>query len=98
MIDQLAFQLCNDNSLFKSEARYLVKRKDTDLWVKVLEDTNQFRRQLIDQVVQTALGEAQDPDEISVAVKAFMAADLPNELIELLEKIVLDGSMFSDHR
>lgn len=49
-------------------------------------------------MVQTALGEAQDPDEISIAVKAFMAADLPNELIELLEKIVLDGTMFSDHR
>uniref|UniRef100_H2ZKR3 Clathrin heavy chain n=1 Tax=Ciona savignyi TaxID=51511 RepID=H2ZKR3_CIOSA len=86
------------NSLFKSEARYLVRRKDVELWGKVLEDTNQYRRQLIDQVVQTALGEAQDPDEISVAVKAFMAADLPNELIELLEKIVLDNSMFSDHR
>ena len=50
------------------------------------------------QVVQTALGEAQDPDEISVAVKSFMAADLPKELIELLEKIVIDGTMFSDHR
>jgi clathrin heavy chain len=31
-------------------------------------------------------------------VKAFMAADLPNELIELLEKIVIDNSVFSDHR
>lgn len=27
-----------------------------------------------------------------------MTADLPNELIELLEKIVLDNSIFSDHR
>lgn len=27
-----------------------------------------------------------------------MAADLPNELIELLEKIVLDNSVFSEHR
>lgn len=27
-----------------------------------------------------------------------MTADLPNELIELLEKIVLDSSVFSDHR
>jgi clathrin heavy chain len=27
-----------------------------------------------------------------------MAADLPNELIELLEKIILDSSVFSDHR
>jgi hypothetical protein len=48
--------------------------------------------------VQTALSETQDPDDISVTVKAFMTADLPNELIELLEKIVLDNSVFSDHR
>lgn len=50
------------------------------------------------QVVQTALSETQDPEDISVTVKAFMTADLPNELIELLEKIVLDSSVFSDHR
>jgi len=49
-------------------------------------------------VVQTALSETQDPEDISVTVKAFMTADLPNELIELLEKIVLDNSVFSDHR
>lgn len=48
--------------------------------------------------MQTALSETQDPEDISVTVKAFMTADLPNELIELLEKIVLDNSMFSDHR
>ncbi|XP_039266520.2 clathrin heavy chain 1 [Styela clava] len=98
LCDEELINVCNENSLFKSEARYLVRRKDTDLWVKVLEDTNVYRRQLIDQVVQTALTEAQDPDEVSVTVKAFMSADLPNELIELLEKIVLDNSMFSDHR
>lgn len=50
------------------------------------------------QVVQTALTETQDPEEVSVSVKAFMTADLPNELIELLEKIVLDNSVFSEHR
>jgi len=27
-----------------------------------------------------------------------MSADLPNELIELLEKIVLENSVFSNHR
>lgn len=48
--------------------------------------------------MQTALSETQDPEDISVTVKAFMTADLPNELIELLEKIVLDNSVFSDHR
>ena len=39
-------------------------------------------------MVQTALSETQDPEDISVTVKAFMTADLPNELIELLDKIV----------
>ncbi|CAN1748691.1 Clathrin heavy chain 2 [Linum perenne] len=32
---------------------------------------------------------------VSAAVKAFMTADLPHELIELLEKIVLQNSAFS---
>ncbi|XP_062038064.1 clathrin heavy chain 2 isoform X3 [Lepus europaeus] len=91
-------KVCNENSLFKSEARYLVRRKDPELWAHVLEETNPSRRQLIDQVVQTALSETQDPEEVSVTVKAFMTADLPNELIELLEKIVLDNSIFSEHR
>lgn len=53
---------------------------------------------MFSQVVQTALSETQDPEEVSVTVKAFMTADLPNELIELLEKIVLDNSVFSEHR
>ena len=91
--------MCNDNSLFKSEARYLVGRRDPELWALVLNPDNQYRRQLIDQVVQTALSETQDPEDVSVTVKAFMTADLPNELIELLEKIVLDeNSLFRDHR
>lgn len=98
LCDKELVAVCNENSLFKTEARYLVRRKDAELWAECLSENNTFRRQLIDQVVQTALSETQDPDEISVAVKAFMAADMPNELIELLEKIVLDNSVFSDHR
>ncbi len=91
--------MCNENSLFKSEARYLVGRRDPNLWGVVLTPDNTYRRQLIDQVVQTALSETQDPEDVSVTVKAFMTADLPNELIELLEKIVLDeNSLFRDHR
>ncbi|VDN52328.1 unnamed protein product [Dracunculus medinensis] len=90
--------VCNENSLFKNLSRYLVKRRDFVLWAQVLAEDNQHRRQLIDQVVQTALSETQDPEDISATVKAFMAADLPNELIELLEKIVLDNSAFSEHR
>lgn len=90
--------LCNENSLFKHEARYLVRRRDSTLWAVVLSESNPYKRSVIDHVVQTALSETQDPEDISVTVKAFMAADLPNELIELLEKIVLDNSLFSEHR
>ncbi|KAH8397918.1 hypothetical protein KR222_006418, partial [Zaprionus bogoriensis] len=96
--DRELIAVCNENSLFKSEARYLVGRRDAELWAEVLSEANPYKRQLIDQVVQTALSETQDPDDISVTVKAFMTADLPNELIELLEKIILDSSVFSDHR
>lgn len=96
--DRELIAVCNENSLFKSEARYLVRRRDPELWAEVLLESNPYKRQLIDQVVQTALSETQDPDDVSVTVKAFMTADLPNELIELLEKIVLDSSAFSDHR
>ncbi|KAM3963949.1 clathrin heavy chain [Aphomia sociella] len=96
--DRELIAVCNDNSLFKTQARYLVRRRDQDLWLDVLNEANPYKRQLIDQVVQTALSETQDPEDISVTVKAFMTADLPNELIELLEKIVLDNSVFSDHR
>lgn len=46
----------------------------------------------------TALPESKDPDDVSVTVKAFIAADLPMELIELLEKIVIEPSPFSDNR
>lgn len=48
--DRELINVCNENSLFKSEARYLVKRRDPELWAEVLQETNQYRRQLIDQV------------------------------------------------
>lgn len=49
------------------------------------------------QVVSTALPESKNPEQVSVAVKAFMAANLQAELIELLEKIVLQTSSFSNN-
>jgi clathrin heavy chain len=41
--------------------------------------------------------ESTDPDKVSVAVKAFITGDMPAELIELLEKIILEPSSFSDN-
>lgn len=53
---------------------------------------------MIDQVVQIALPESKNPDEVSCAVKAFMEADKPQHLIELLEKIVLHSSDFMKNK
>ncbi|KAJ7543091.1 hypothetical protein O6H91_09G024400 [Diphasiastrum complanatum] len=93
--DDELISVTNRNSLFKLQARYVVERMEPELWEKVLNPENAHRRQLIDQVVSTALPESKNPDQVSATVKAFMTADLPHELIELLEKIVLQNSAFS---
>jgi clathrin heavy chain len=99
LCDDELVDVTNRHGLFKQQARYLVERQDLDLWAKVLnEETNEHRRPLIDAAVQNALPETKNPDVVSTTVKAFMTADLPNELIELLEKIVLQSSEFSDNR
>ncbi|CAG8774729.1 12958_t:CDS:2, partial [Acaulospora morrowiae] len=89
-------KITNENSMFKHQARYLVKRRDPQLWAHVLDANNIYRRQMIDQVNAVALPESIDPDDVSVTVQAFMAADLPLELIELLEKLILENTAFSD--
>jgi len=86
--DQL-IEVTNKNGFFKDQAKYLVVREDVDLWAKVLNEENKHRRELIDQVVATALPTADTAQQVSVTVKAFMSADLPNELIELLERLIL---------
>ncbi|GME95163.1 unnamed protein product [Ambrosiozyma monospora] len=90
-------KITNENAMYKYQARYLLKRSDLALWSTVLSNENLHRRQLVDQVVGTAIPELEDPQPISVAVKAFMENDLPSELIELLEKIILEPSPFNDN-
>jgi clathrin heavy chain len=98
LCDEELIQLTNNQGLFKDQARYLVERQDAALWARVLVDSNEHKRSVVDQVVQTALPESKNSEEVSTTVKAFMTADLPNELIELLEKIVLESSEFSGNR
>ncbi|KAI9629121.1 hypothetical protein H4Q26_018313 [Puccinia striiformis f. sp. tritici PST-130] len=95
--DEELIRITNENSMFKQQARYLVKRRQLELWAQTLQPDNMHRRQLVDQVVSTAVPESQNPEDVSVTVKAFLAADLPIELIEMLEKIVLEPSAFSDN-
>jgi len=95
--DEELVAVTNKNGLFRLQARYLVERQSQELWQTVLSDVT-HRRQVIDQVVSNALPESTNPDEVSATVKAFISAELPNELIELLEKIVLHNSDFSNNR
>jgi len=104
--DQL-ISVSKTHGLYRDLAKYLVERQDMDLWAKVLnveeiesepEKAESQRRQLIDQIVEWALPESTSADEVSCTVKAFMAADMPGELISLLERIILQGSDFSDNK
>jgi clathrin heavy chain len=48
--DEELIAMTNDNSMFKQQARYLVKRRRLELWHQVLNPSNDHRRQLVDQV------------------------------------------------
>merc|ERR1719203_2694492 len=101
--DEELIKISLTHGLFRDLAKYLVERQDLELWAKVLnkaegEPEDPQRRQLIDQIVEWALPESTSADEVSTTVKAFLAADLPEELIVLLERIVLQGSDFSDNK
>lgn len=89
--------ITNENSMYRAQARYLLERADSEVWAFVLNNNNSHRRQLVDQVIATAVPGSNEPQKVSVAVKAFLDADLPAELIELLEKIILEPSPFSDN-
>ena len=96
--DEELIAVTNDNQMYKHQARYLVKRRDVELWTQVLDPESMHRRALIDQVIATAIPECTDPDDVSVTVKAFMHMELHGPLIELLEKIILEPSPFSDNK
>ncbi|PNH69254.1 hypothetical protein VD0002_g1049 [Verticillium dahliae] len=90
--------ITNENSMYRAQARSLLERSARELWDFVLSENNIHRRSVIDQVTSTAVPESTDPSKVSVAVAALLGNDLPLELIELLEKIVLEPSPFSDNQ
>jgi len=97
--DEQLVDVTNRNGLFRLQARYLVERQSPELWALVLDPESKYQRNVIDQVVSTALPESTSADEVSATVKAFISADLPNELIGLLEKVVFHKSAdFSKNR
>lgn len=64
----------------------------------VLADTNEHRKDIVDQVITTELPESKNPEEVIIAVQSFMEAGLTTELMTLLEKIVLHNSDFAKYR
>lgn len=95
--DDELINITNENKMYKYQARYLLAKSDFDLWNKVLTESNPHRKQLVDQVISTGIPELSDPEPVSLTVKAFMENDLTHQLIELLEKIVLESSPFNDN-
>ncbi|EPY38025.1 clathrin heavy chain [Angomonas deanei] len=83
--------LCVKNGLYKEEARYLVREQNLDLWAEVLREDTPDRQQLIEAVQQVALPEATVSEEVSTTVRAFMNANLTEELTSLLDQIVVHG-------
>ena len=96
--DDELIDVTNRKYLYRMQAKYLVERQNDELWAKVLDPENPHRSQVIDQIVATALPATQNADEVSCSVKAFMTAELPHELIELLERIVLHNSGFANNK
>ena len=64
----------------------------------MLEPENEHRKAIVEQVVSSALPDSKNVEEVSCTVQAFMAADLPLELLSLLEKIVLHNSEFGQYK
>lgn len=92
--DDELIAISNKGALMKQLAKYLIARRDQDLWSKVLsEDNAENRRALVDQV-QSVLPESRVPDEIVATVSAFRVPHLhlEQELIGLVEKIIFQGA------
>lgn len=94
-------RVSNENSLQKLLARFLVRKASDILWdVALSTETNpveENRKNLIDKVITLAIPEAvQSGNEegVTVAIKSFSKIGLHQQLIELLEKIVIDTRSF----
>ncbi|PVU92092.1 hypothetical protein BB561_004043 [Smittium simulii] len=99
--DKELVHLATSSSMFKLLAKYVIKRKDPALWSLILNgesDDSSNRKLFIDQVVTFGINETNDSEEISILVKSFMAANLPNELIIVLEKLLFGTSDFTGNK
>lgn len=89
--DDEIVELTIRNGMWKDMARYLVKRQDATLWDTVLKRDGRERTHLVEAVQQTALPESKVVEEVITCVKAFLSANMNNELTSILDQIVLHG-------
>ena len=73
--------------LEKDLADYLMKRQNPELWKKVL--SNQEKDELIKYLIEVVIPKASNPSEVSVAVKAFLQAGMPTELLSVLNELIV---------
>ena len=95
--DDALLELTNQHQLYKEQARYLVARQDPALWARVLSPENEHMKLVVDAVTSTALPECDDPDRVSQTVKAFIDAEIPMQLLGLLEKVVMESPQFQNN-
>lgn len=93
--DDEVIALTDRFKLYRVQAKYLVERRDRNLWASVLRTDNPNRREVVDYVVSSALPDSTEVEEVSVAVQAFLQVGESSELISLLEKIVLHNPQFA---
>lgn len=96
--DKELIAMTNESGLFKEQAKYLLVRRDLGLWKSVLDKSNPHRSDLLEQVINSAVLESQNAEDVSVAVKALITADLAKELLAVLEKILYGGTQFASNK
>ncbi|KAH8611956.1 putative Clathrin heavy chain linker Clathrin H link Region in Clathrin and VPS [Trypanosoma vivax] len=84
-------EITSKNGMWKQLARYLVQQKNLELWATVLKGEGIDRDRLVEAVQQTALPESEVTEEVSTTVRAFMNAELTEELVSILDQIVVCG-------
>ncbi|KAK8884028.1 Clathrin heavy chain 2 [Tritrichomonas musculus] len=95
--DDELIELTNQYQLYKEQARYCVARQSPELWARVLSPDNEHMKLVVDAVISTALPECDDPDKVSQTVKAFIDAQIPTQLLGLLEKVVMESPQFQNN-
>lgn len=64
----------------------------------MLNTENPFKNELVEQVISIVLPESKNVEEVSVTVQAFLDANLNQELLHLLEKILFHSPEFQTYK